>query len=239
MPASKTRVEFFIRKLKWLDAVGIAMGKDHLTAHVAFTIAYHLNSDTGETFVGRETISDLIGIHVRSVELSIKKLETLGFLHVRRSRGRGRVNTYTLGFPEKAVPEAQKGGETTPKRRSPNRPNLIESNLGELTLGNSGIEGTAVAASRAPLPSVCSARPTPALSLMSKPVQPRRFVNRGEYEQRLAELITKAGGDGWGVLMALDEVRVAALCRRLKNGVLTQMEINELCAPRRAVVGSG
>jgi len=231
MPASKTRVEFFIRKLKWLDAVGIAMGKDHLTAHVAFTIAYHLNSDTGETFVGRETISDLIGIHVRSVELSIKKLETLGFLHVRRSRGRGRVNTYTLGFPEKAVstssirqeqavsaspveqekavptppfdhskkavPEAQKGGETTPKRRSPNRPNLIESNLGELTLGNSGIEGTAVAASRAPLPSVCSARPTPALSLMSKPVQPRRFVNRGEYEQRLAELITKAGGDGW------------------------------------------
>jgi hypothetical protein len=41
------------------------------------------------------------------------------------------------------------------------------------------------------------------------------------------------GGDGWAVLMALDASRVAALCRRLKNGVLTQQEINELCGPRR------
>jgi hypothetical protein len=28
MAVSKARVEFFIRKLKWLDAVAIALGKD-------------------------------------------------------------------------------------------------------------------------------------------------------------------------------------------------------------------
>jgi hypothetical protein len=55
----------------------------------------------------------------------------------------------------------------------------------------------------------------------------------------LAKRITEAGGDGWAVLMTLDEARVAALCRRMKNGVLTQWEINELCLPRRAVVASG
>jgi hypothetical protein len=62
--------------------------------------------------------------------------------------------------------------------------------------------------------------------------RPKTFKNRGQFEQRLAELISEAGADGWDVLMGLDEVRVAALCRRLKNGVLTQQEVAELCTPR-------
>jgi hypothetical protein len=87
MAVSKVRVEFFMRKLKWLDAISVGVGKDHFTAHVAMVIGHHMNSDTGETFVGRETIADLIGGHVRTVEHSIQSLERLGFLVVRRARG--------------------------------------------------------------------------------------------------------------------------------------------------------
>ncbi|WP_338692012.1 hypothetical protein V5279_37885 [Bradyrhizobium sp. 26S5] len=259
MTVSKTRVEFFMRKLKWLDAVGLAAGKDHIAAHVAMVIAKHMNSDTGETFVGRETIADLIGVHVRTAELSIQKIEALGFLKVQRARGRGHVNTYTMTFPEKAVSEPPftdekavptppirepekavddhlKGGEGAPKRRSPDRPNLKEYNLEDLTLGKSGNETAAVAAPPPPPRPPPAARP-PVLRPMVQP-RPKTFENRGGFEQRLAELITEAGGDGWEILMDLDEVRVAALCRRLKNGVLTQIEINELCGPRNRAGGA-
>ncbi|OAF18670.1 hypothetical protein [Bradyrhizobium neotropicale] len=259
MSTSKHRAEFFMRKLKWLDAIGLAVGKDHVTAHVAMIIAKHMNSDTGNTFVGRETIADLIGIHVRTVELSIKKIEALGFVHVQRARGRGHVNTYVLTFPEKtvstppfetekavsappfsgqekAVSEDPKGGENDPKRRSLRRPNLSKINLEDNLRGNFEIRGAVAAAPTAPQ-RLSQAAPAPAFRPMSPP-GPKTFKNRGEYEQRLVELITEAGGHGWEVVMDLDEVRVAALCRRLKNGVLTQQEINELCAPQRiAVVG--
>jgi hypothetical protein len=257
MSASKTRVEFFMRKLKWLDAVGRAAGKDHFTAHVAMIVGYHMNSDTGDTFVGRETIADLIVGHVRTVELSIQKLEALGFLRVERARGRGRVNTYTMAFPEKAVstppietekavprppintgekavPADLKGGETPPKTRSPHRPNLKDTNLEEITLGEIDVSGGVVAAPASPPRPVQTAPPRTARRMTDQD-RPKSFKTRGQFEQHIAELISEAGGDGWDVLMGLDEVRVAALCRRLKNGVLTQQEIAELCAPRRQV----
>jgi len=256
---SKRRVDFFIKKLKWLDDVGMALGKDHLTAHVATIIAKHMNSNTGETFVGRRTIADLVDAHVRSVELSIKKLEELGYLHVQRARGRGHVNIYTLAFPEKAisappfdeekavatppfcaeenaVADDKKGGEKSSKRRPHDRPNLKEYNLKDLTLGYSEKIGDAVAAPPSP------PRPLPAALMGPQKLtgadQSRTFSNRGLYEQHLAELIDKSGGRGWDVVMGLDEVRVAALCRRLKNGTLTQIEVNELCAPLRRAGGA-
>ncbi|UWU75493.1 hypothetical protein N2603_36620 [Bradyrhizobium huanghuaihaiense] len=252
--AAKHRVDFFIKKLKWLDEIGVALGKDHLAAHVAMVIAKHMSSDTGDTFVGRNTIADLIAANVRTVEIAIQKIETLGFLKVQRARGRGHCNTYTLAFPEKAVSappfeeekavhappfEAEekavdgelKGGEEPPKRRSPDRPNLKDSNLEEITFGKFGERDGAAAAPPFRLRSPQAVgRPT------FKPIpnsRPRAFQDRGEFEQRLAELISEAGRDGWNVLMDLDEVRVAALCRRLRNGVLTQIEISELCGPRR------
>lgn len=255
MSVSKSRVEFFMRKLKWLDAVSMAVGKDHFAAHVAMIIGYHMNSDTGDTFVGRDTIADLIGAHVRTVELSIQKLEGLGVLRVQRARGRGHVNTYTMAFPEKAVPappfekenavptppfsseekavrDDAKGGETPPKTRCPDRPNLKDITLSKKTLENSVEENAAAAPRATPQPQPVERPPAP--KRMSDQDRPKTFKNRGQFEQRIAELITEAGGDGWEVLMSLDDVRVAALCRRLKNGVLTQQEINELCIARRA-----
>jgi hypothetical protein len=263
---SKRRLDFFIRKLKWIDAISLALGKDHFTAHVAIVIAQHMNSDLGETFVGRETIADLIGGHVRTIELSIQKLEAMGFLSVQRARGRGHVNTYTFTFPEKAVStppfdeafskpkkaekavptppfyeqekavsDDLKGGEAGSKRRCGDRPNLIDITLSKKTLENSIEENAAAASSATPRPQQVAPPPTP--KRMSGQDRPKTFKNRGQFEQRIAELINEAGGDGWDVLMSLDEVRVAALCRRLKNGVLTQQEINEVCVAYRRSAG--
>jgi hypothetical protein len=61
-------------------------------------IGRHLNSGTGETFLNRETIADRCGVCVRSVERAISRLERLGFLHVQRSRRRGRANVYSMAL---------------------------------------------------------------------------------------------------------------------------------------------
>lgn len=257
MAVSKTRVDFFMRKLKWIDALSVAVGKDHFAAHVAIVVGYHMNSDTGETFVGRETIADLIGGHVRTVEHSIQKLEQLGFLLVRRDRGRGRSNTYIMAFPEKAActpplaqekaapmpsiasvsgrnlteekaaSDAKKGGETEQKRRLPDRSNLKEDNLEELTLENLVVEknGGAAAPVRLLPPSQVTA---PSLQWIKSADPPRTFANRGHYEQVLAGMLTKLGVDGWEALGLLEDHKVGALCRRLKNKTLTQAEITEV-----------
>jgi len=260
MSVSKSRVNFFMRKLKWLDALSVALGKDHFTAHVAMIIGYHMNSATGETFVGRETIADLVGGHVRTVEHSIQSLERLGFLLVRRARGRGHANTYIMASPgkaastppfelekaaptppftsvsgrmeEKAVSHELKGGATAHKRRSPGRSNLRESNLEELTLGNLDVEKNDRAAAPVQLlpPSPVAAQ---TLQRMSSSNPPRTFANRGHYEQVLAGMLTRLGVDGWEALGSLEERKVAALCRRLKNKTLTQAEVVEVAAYHR------
>jgi hypothetical protein len=254
MATSKRRLDFFMRKQQWLDALSISLKKDHFTAHVAMVLAKHMNSDTGETFVGRETISDLVGGHVRTVERSIQLLEAMKFVSVRRSRGRGHANTYVMTFPEKAVStppfaeekaaptppfseeekavcEDVKGGLGDAKRRSGDRPNLqVEPK--DIILGENGIEKFDVATSSV-TPQTGRVASAGAVRRMDSQDRPKTFKNRGEFEQRIAELITEAGGDGWDVVMSLDEFKVAALCRRLKNGVLTQQEINDECVAYR------
>jgi len=262
MSTSKKRVEFFMRKLKWLDALSVAVGKDHFTAHVAMVICYHMNSDTGETFVGRETIADHIGGHVRTVEHSIQSLERLGFLFVRRAKGRGHANTYVMALPEKAAstplleqenaastppftsvsgrnqteekaaPDELKGGEDAHKRRHPDRPNLKESNLKELTLGNLKVEKNGRAATPVQLlPSSPASFPT--LQRMNSANHPKTFANRGQFEQVLARMLSGHGVDGWEVLGLLEDHKVAALCRRLKNRVLTEAEVAEVATQYR------
>jgi hypothetical protein len=262
MGTGKRRTDFYVRKLKWLDALSIALSNDHFTAHVAMIIGRHMNSDTGETFVGRETIADLIGGHVRTVERSIQILERLGFLFVRRARGRGHANTYVMTFPEKAAstpPLAQenaahtppftsasgrsqteekaasdelKGGEKAHKRRPPDRTNLKESNLEELTLGILEVEKNGRAAAPVQfLPPSPAASPT--LQRMTSANPPRVFANRGQFEQVLAGILTRLGLDGWEVLGSLEDHKVAALCRRLKNKVLTEGEIAEVATQYR------
>jgi hypothetical protein len=223
-----------VRKLKWLDALSVALGKDHFTAHVAMVIGNHMNSATGETFVGRETIADLIGGHVRTVEHSIQSLERLGFLFVRRARGRGHANTYVMAFPEKAAStppfeqenaasappfisvsgrnqtgekaasDELKGGEDIHKRRHPDRPNLKESNLEELTLGNLDVEEKVRAAAPAQRPSRSPA-PAQIPQRMDSASPPRTFANRGHYEQELARMLRTLGVDGWEALGSLED----------------------------------
>ena len=132
---------------------------------------------------------------------------------------------------EKATFEVGKGDIPGNKRPHQCRPNLKDLTLSKETLENS-IGKNVVAAPPETPRSVQAERP-PSPKRMTPQDRPKTFKNRGQFEQRIAELITEAGGDGWDIVMSLDEVRVAALCRRLKNGVLTQQEINEVCVAYR------
>jgi hypothetical protein len=254
-----TRSQFYVRKMKWIDALGAALGKDHFSAHVAIVIAKHMNKDTGETFVGRETIADFVSGNVRSVERSVQRLEKLGFLRVCRARGRGHANVYSMAFPEtaactppiksekaystppfdesrsdekKAASAEPKGGAIDEKRRSVDRPNLKESNLKELTLENLNLKKDEVAAPPMQLRKSLSTT-TPGFERMVPANTPRPFVNRGQYEGELADILSKLGINGWDAVMSLDEFKVAALCRRLRNRTLTQEELSEVVAVYR------
>ena len=263
MAASKQQVVFYIKKTRWLDGMAINPSVTSAAFRVGGVIAYHLNSETGETFVGRETIADLLGINVKTVDRAIVNLEKEQYLRVVRSVGRTNVNTYSMAFPEKAPQMSPfssdamgQGAEIAPpvspftdqematfedgngdisgnKRPHQCRPNLKDLTLSKETLENSIGKNGAAAPSETPR-SAQAERP-PAPKRMTSQDRPKTFKNRGQFEQRIAELISEAGGDGWDVLMGLDDVRVAALCRRLKNGVLTQQEVTELCGPRRRV----
>lgn len=123
-------------------------------------------------------------------------------------------------------------GEDAHKRRHQDRPNLKKSNLKELTLGILEVEKRSGAARPVQLlpPSPVGA---PTLQRTSSANLPRTFANRGHYEQLLAEMLAKFGADGWEVLGSLEDHKVNALCRRLKNKTLTQAEINEVAARYR------
>lgn len=85
---------------------------------VAAVLASFLNRETGETFVGRETIArhipgasrrkhvDKGGADVRSVQRAIGAIEGFGYLLVERPKGRGNSNIYRMAFPENRTPES-------------------------------------------------------------------------------------------------------------------------------------
>jgi len=53
----------------------------------------------GEGWPGRESLAHGAGVHVRTVERAIQRLERLGLVDVTRYRGRSRTNRYRLVFP--------------------------------------------------------------------------------------------------------------------------------------------
>ena len=61
---------------------------------VAIVISKHLNSKSGIAWPSIELISTLTNREQSTVWRSVQKLETLELLHVRRGRGRNKVNRY-------------------------------------------------------------------------------------------------------------------------------------------------
>lgn len=76
------------------------MAEDRDLSHVAFRVAVvignYFNNNTGRTFVGYETIGDVVGMCRRSVFAAVQELAKRGHLKVVAGGGRKRANEYGM-----------------------------------------------------------------------------------------------------------------------------------------------
>lgn len=201
------------------------------------------NHITGQCNPGFGTLSKMVGRTRRPVIAALNELKDVGWIKWTGTKGGSSANTNNFVFfmerqpvsstapvPRTApvLPTTRRGAADSAQGVLQTAHELSKNHLEPLRELTPKGEGAVATPSPAPRVPPAGARLKPIAQSV-----PRTFKNRGEYEQRLAELISETGSDGWEVLMGLDEVKVQALCRRLKNGVLTQIEIAELCAPRR------
>lgn len=210
-------------RLDWQDRICFDRTVSHVDFRVAFAIAWHINRRSGKTHVGRNTIAEKVGVHVRTVDHCIQRLEERGYLHVERSRGRSRSNNYRLVFPEKAA-VAPPFHVSNLSEKAANEPPFIN----EEKAADDTEKGGAACSKRRPVH-----RPNPFYNPVTNPSgdQGRRtFASRGAYEQRLAQLIGPTEAKGWETLLAVDEQLVATLCRKLRNGALEATDLEDVRA---------
>lgn len=164
---STKRSEFFTQKLRWHSALVARLKGDALTLHVAMAIGEHLNSATGETFVGYQRIADLCGLCRRSVERAVRRLVGLGLLAVQKVRGR-RSNTYRMTTDGK---EAWREDDCTVAKPSPEHDCAValtlleqDSNLDSEDTIRLAADANAVDRSQKTAPSQITAKPVPSSS---------------------------------------------------------------------------
>jgi hypothetical protein len=90
------------------------------TKLVAHTLAFHMDYETGITFVGKQRLAEGAGLKSpRSVDLAINTLQGRGYLTIERKRG-GSPNHYLATVPDPAgdaglTPQEMQGfGHTNP-----------------------------------------------------------------------------------------------------------------------------
>lgn len=208
-------------RLDWQDRICFDRDVSHVDFRIAFAIAWHINRRSGKTHVGRHTIAEKIGVHVRTVDHSIQRLERYGYLDVHRNRGRSRSNNYRMGFPEKAAPKPSFIDEPATEKANSAPPFIDEEKA-----AHDAEKGGAACNKRR-----LQRRPNPIYNPVTNPSadpERRSFANRGSYEQRLAQLIGPTEAKGWETLQASNDKLVAALCRKLRNGVLEPIDLENL-----------
>src|SRR6516225_8212232 len=120
------------------------------------------------------------------------------------------------------------------KSRYPDRPNLIESNPDNLTLGDSKIEDSAVAAPNAPPPPSRLAAPPAIPKPMFQPIQPRPFNNRGDTNFSSQSALPKPGEMVWPC--SWPWMRRAVRCRPVESWNTDDRAEGASCAPRNMVI---
>jgi hypothetical protein len=85
-------------RLDWHDRMTFDLSLKPIDVRVGAAIGWHINKHTGLTFVGRETIAAKLGVDVKTVGRSIKRLLGRRHLSVVRGRGRGHSNHYSIAL---------------------------------------------------------------------------------------------------------------------------------------------
>ena len=92
-------------KFDWLDRVADDLPGRHLIFCVAHALLRSTDKSTGVTKIKQQEIADKIVVGLRSVQLSIEKLESAGFVTVIKPRGRSLGNAYRLHLPPEPSPD--------------------------------------------------------------------------------------------------------------------------------------
>jgi hypothetical protein len=69
-----------IKAIKWVLDKGMAYELDQATRNVAFLLAYHAHSETGDIYPSQATLADETGLSERQIRRCIKKLIEVGLL---------------------------------------------------------------------------------------------------------------------------------------------------------------
>jgi biotin operon repressor len=108
--------QFQRNKMKWLNAINYDCALSPMTCRVAFVIADHLNQVSGDAWPSERRISSKLCISTKTVQRSVKELESAGWVDVRRSKGRNISNRYRPRFERLKTTET-KGGKSDQKYR--------------------------------------------------------------------------------------------------------------------------
>ncbi len=81
-------------RMDWVDTMAIDERVSHTAFRAACVIGKHFNNTTGETFVGFPKMAKILNCHEKTARRAVQQLEELGFLEVKRMRGRGKAHVY-------------------------------------------------------------------------------------------------------------------------------------------------
>lgn len=83
-------------RLAWEKHMLLDQGLTPTDFRVACAIGAHFNNGSRRTFVSAATIAHELGLHLRTVQRSIRTLVRRGYLNVIAGGGRGKANTYEM-----------------------------------------------------------------------------------------------------------------------------------------------
>ncbi|WP_425349720.1 helix-turn-helix domain-containing protein [Pseudorhodoplanes sinuspersici] len=173
-----------------------------MTCRVAFVIADHLNSVSGDAWPSVVRIANKLCVSTKTVQRCVKELEKADWLQVNRPRGRTRTNRYRPNLPGGLATKGYKGDKSG-QESGQRRPSKPEAHVPQSYLGNlpkSYLEGTAAE-------------------------RPAVMRDQGTYEQRI---ISRLGTNGFHWLEALakeDPETLTRLCQAEKLGLLSDAQL--------------
>jgi hypothetical protein len=192
---------FHRNRMRWLNAVFYDCSMSPMSCRIAFLIADHLNSVSGDAWPSIDRIADRLCVSTKTVQRSVKELEQAGWLSVNRSKGRMRSNRYRPNLMNEETRQARdkfgrKTGRHSPKKEDSDVPQSYLRKLPKT------------------------------FSQEAFARKERRFPDQGTYEERI---IQRYGPHMRGHLEALairDPAALARLCREEKHGVLTESDLH-------------
>jgi biotin operon repressor len=85
---------FSRQKMRWLNSVMYCKQFTPTVCRVAYMLADYLNRATQDCWPAQETIARKLGISTKTVQRSVRRLESMGVLQIRRPKRRGQTHRY-------------------------------------------------------------------------------------------------------------------------------------------------